>query len=130
MPCIETKALWRDGLSGSCPALRASFPGRSHTSMNTPTTKRFRHAVASLETDSEEDIEIDAIATLTSVGMNVTHQAFPSPSKRLKTNHSRQAESGPHNTTVISFEDATAVNTPHVKENPAEERRKNQVRFL
>jgi hypothetical protein len=89
--------------------------------MNTPTTKRFRHAVASVDTDSE-DFEIDTFATLTPVGMSITHQAFPSPTKRLKTNHSGQAESAP-------LEDATAVNTPHVKENPAEETRKNQVRF-
>jgi hypothetical protein len=98
-------------------------------SMNTPTIKRFRHAVAFVDTDSEEDVEIDTLATLTSVGMSVTHQAFPSPTKRLKTNHSRQAESAPHNNTVIPFEDATAVNTAHVEENPAEEKRKNQVRF-
>jgi hypothetical protein len=97
--------------------------------MNTPRTKRFRHAVASVDTDSEEDVEIDTLATLTSVGMSITHQAFPSPTKRLKTNHSRQAESAPHNTTVIPFEDSTAVDTPHVKEDPAEEKRKNQVRF-
>ena len=96
--------------------------------MNTPTTKRFRHAVASADADSEED-EIDTFATLTSVGVSITHQAFPSPTKRLKTNHSRQAESASHNTTVIPLEDATAVNTPHVKENPAEEKRKNQVSF-
>jgi len=61
--------------------------------------------------------------------MNITHQAFPSPTKRLKTNPSGQAETAPHNTTVILSEGATAVNTPHVKENPAEEKRKNQVRF-
>jgi len=97
--------------------------------MNTPTTKRFRHAVASVDTDSEEDVEIDTFATLTSVEVSITHQAFPSPTKRLKTNHSGQAETPPHNTTVIPLEDATAVNTPHVKENPAEEKRKNQVRF-
>lgn len=97
--------------------------------MNTPTTKRFRHAVASVDTDSEEDIEIDTVATLTSVGVGITQQAFRSPTKRLKSNHSGEAESAPQNTTVNPLEDATAVNTPHMKENPVEERRKNQVRF-
>ncbi len=103
----------------------------SRHSMNTPTTKRFRHAVASMDTDSEEDIEIDMLATLTSVGVSITHQAFPSPTKRLKTNHAGQAESAPHYTAMIPLEgDATAANLPHAKENPAEEKRKNQVRFL
>lgn len=99
--------------------------------MNTPTTKRFRHAVACVDTDSEEGVEIDTFATLTSVGMSITHQAFPSPSptKRLKRNHSGQAETAPHNTTVIPLEDATAVEISHdVQQNPAEKRRKNQVR--
>jgi len=94
--------------------------------MNTPTTKRFRHAVGSVDTDSEEDTEIDISASLTSEGVSIKHQAFPT--KRLKTNHSDgQAESAPHDTTVIPV-DAT-VEHPHLKENPEEEKRKNQVRF-
>jgi hypothetical protein len=97
----------------------------STSSMKTPTTQKFRHAIGSVDTDSEEDVEIDTLATLTSMGVTIRHQAFPSPAKRSKTNHSGQAET----TTVIPLEDATAVNTPHVKESPAEEKRKNQVRF-
>jgi hypothetical protein len=95
--------------------------------MNTPTTKRFRHAVGSVDTDTEEEAEIDTLATLTSEGAKITHQAFPP--KRLKTNHSDgQAESTAHNIPVIPVEDA-AVEHSQSKENPEEEKRKNQVRF-
>ena len=93
--------------------------------MNTPTTKRFRHAVVSVDPDSGEDAEIDTLATLTSEGVRITHQAFPT--KRLKTNHSDWwAESAPRNITAIPVEDAT-VEHPHSKENPEEEKKKNQV---
>ena len=93
-------------------------------SMNTPTKRKFRHAVGSVDTNSEEDTEIDIIATSTSAGVLITHQAF-STSKRLKTNHpDGQAESAPHN---IAVESAT-VEHPHSQENLEEEKgRKNQV---
>ena len=105
-------------------ALCSTPPPLNLDSMNTPTTKRFRHAVGSVDTDSEEDTEIDTLATSTPAGVKITHQAFPA--KRLKTNHSDgQAESAPHNIAVEG-----AVEHPHSQENPEEEkRRKNQVRF-
>jgi hypothetical protein len=83
-----------------------------------------------MDTDSEEDVEIDMLATLTSVGVSITHQAFLSPTKRLKMNHVGQAESAPHKIVIPLEEDVTAADPPHAKENPAEEKRKNQVRFL
>ena len=92
--------------------------------MNTPTKRKFRHAVGSLDTDSEEDTEIDTIATSTPAGVLITHQAFPT-AKRLKTNHpDGQAASSPHN---VAVENATAE-YPHSQENLEEEKgRKNQV---
>jgi hypothetical protein len=94
--------------------------------MNTP--KRSRYAVGSIDTDSEEDTEIDISASLTPKGMSKTHQAFAA--KRMKTNHPHmQAESVPDNMTVIPTEDV-AVEHPHLKENPADEKRKNQACFL
>ena len=95
--------------------------------MNTPTTKKFRHAVGSVDTESEEDVEIDTSVTLTSEGVRVMHQAFPT--KRLKKNHSvEQAEFtvAAHNIPVIPVEGAEHS---HSKEKPEEEKRKNQVRF-
>ena len=94
--------------------------------MNTPTTKRFRHAVVSIDSDSEGDPEIDISASLTLEGVSMRHQAFPT--KRLKTTHLKP-EYTPHNVTVFPVQDTT-VNHPDLKGNPAEEKRKNQVCFL
>jgi hypothetical protein len=86
--------------------------------MNTP--KRSRYAVGSIDTDSEEDTEIDISASLTPKGMSRTHQAFAA--KRMKMNHSNvQAEFVPDNMTVIPTEDVAV---------PADEKRKNQACFL
>lgn len=93
--------------------------------MNTPRTQRFRHAIASVDTDSEEDAEIDASAVLTSGGMSIERHAFPSPAKRLKTHHSKGQST--HGVTAIT-QAAAIVDSPHAKDNPGEEKRKNQVR--
>jgi hypothetical protein len=94
--------------------------------MNTPTTQRFHHAIVSVDTDSEEDTEIDTSAVLTSGGMNIEHHAFPSPAKRLKTHHSK--EQSTHDDVTAIMQAAAIVNSPHAKDNPGEEKRKNQVR--
>ena len=82
--------------------------------MNTPTIKRFRHAIGFVDADS--DTEIDISATLTSEGVSIEHRAFPA--KRLKTQHL--------NGTVITAEAAGADSRP-AKVNPGEEKKKNQV---
>jgi hypothetical protein len=88
--------------------------------MNTP-TKRFRHAIGSVDTDSEGDDEIDASAILTSGGVGIEYQAF---AKRLKTHHSKG-----YPTHDITMDVAAVVNSPCAKENPGEEKRKNQVQI-
>lgn len=98
--------------------------------MNTPTTKRFRGAIGFVDTDSEEDIEIDISATLTSEGVSIRHQAFST--KRLKLSHSNgRAERAPHNTTVIPMESPIAADSSHAKGTgtSAEEKKKDQVCF-
>ena len=93
--------------------------------MKTP-TKRFRYAVGSVDTDSEDDSEIDTLVTSTSAGVRIAYQAFPSPTKRLKTNHTGEQVSAPRN---MAVENPT-VEHPHSPENSEEEkRRKNQVCF-
>ena len=71
-----------------------------------------------MDTDSEEDSEIDASAILTSGGLNVKYQAFPA--KRLKTQHSK--EQSTDDITAITMEAAIVVDSPH-------EKRKNQVQI-
>ena len=78
-----------------------------------------------MDTDSEEDPEIDASATLTSNGVTFGHQAFAS--KRLKTHHSKgQATS---DFTAIATEAAAPADSPYTTESPGEEKTKNQVRL-
>lgn len=52
--------------------------------MNFSPTRRFRRTVGSLDSDSDEDPEIDVSAVSMSCGMSVAHYAFPS--KRQKMN--------------------------------------------
>jgi hypothetical protein len=92
--------------------------------MNTP-TKRFRHAIGSVDTDSEGDSEIDASAVLTSGGLSIKYQAFSA--KRLKTQHSKGQSTD--DITAITMEAAVVVDSPHAKEEPGEEKRKNQVQI-
>ena len=92
--------------------------------MKTPTTQRFRHAVGSVDTDSEEDNDLDASAILTSEGISIQHQAFPSPAKRLKTHHPKG-----QSTHDVTAEAAAIIDSPHAKENPGEEKKRNQVRL-
>ena len=82
--------------------------------MNTPTTKRFRHAIGFVDADS--DTEIEASATLTSEGVSIEHRAFPA--KRLKTQHSIG--------TAMAAE-AAGADSLRAKVNSEEEKKKNQV---
>lgn len=91
--------------------------------MNSPITKRFRRAqaVGSLDPNSDEELDIEVSATWTSGGVSITHQAFPSPSKRLKTQHAEDQTS----TTTLTGSDGS--DRMCEGSNPQEEKKRNQV---
>jgi len=93
----------------------------------TSPTKRFRHAVGSLDNDSDGDPEIEASAVSAACGMSVTHFAFPS--KRQKTNPADECAAKSSSNVSNIEPKATADNDPTPGEaNPVEEKKRNQVR--
>jgi len=96
--------------------------------MSISPTRKFRHAVGSLDNDSDPEIDVSAVST--SCGMSITGYAFPS--KRQKMNHTGEqvAKSSPSVVSNIVPLEATAVNDQTSGEaKPFEEAERNQVRL-
>jgi hypothetical protein len=90
-------------------------------------TKRFRHAVGSLDNDSDENPEIDVSAASRSCGITITHHAFPP--KRQKMNLPNEHVANPSPSAVSNIVPEATVDDAQTpgEANPVEEKERNQV---
>ena len=96
--------------------------------MNISPTRRFRRAVGSLDSDSDEDPEIDVSAVSTSHAISITHYAFPSK-RQMNPADEQVAKSSPSAASNILPEATADDDQTPGEAKPIEEKERNQVRL-